>query len=116
VDRRVSKACDILAMGWNKRVALTELSANVGLSPSRLEHLFKMELGVSIRQHVLSYRLEAAAHLLAATDLRIKEICYRVGFGDLSGFDHLFKRKFGVAPGDYRSGCPNPTGRFGKPL
>jgi AraC family transcriptional regulator, arabinose operon regulatory protein len=107
VDRRVCKTCDILAMSWNKRVALAELSKNVGLSSSRLEHLFKMEVGVSIREYVLRHRLQAAAHLLAATDLRIKEICYRVGFGDFSGFDHLFKRTFGIAPSDYRSGFPN---------
>jgi AraC-like DNA-binding protein len=103
VDRRVRKICNILAMGRNKHLALAELSAKVGLSPSRLEHLFKMDVGVSIREYVLVHRLEAAADLLAATDLRIKEICYQVGFGDVAGFDHLFKRKFGVAPSDYRS-------------
>lgn len=107
MDRRVRKTCEILAMEWNKHVALSELSANAGLSPSRLEHLFKMEVGVSIREYVLVHRLELAAQLLAATDLRIKEICYRVGFSDLSGFDHLFKRNFGVSPSDYRSSCHN---------
>jgi len=107
VDRRIFKICGILAMRWNKPVALTQLSAKVGLSPSRLEHLFKMDLGVSIREYVLVHRLELAAQLLATTNLLVKEICYQVGFSNLSGFDHLFKKKFGVAPSDYRSGFPD---------
>jgi transcriptional regulator GlxA family with amidase domain len=86
-----------------------DLAARVGLSASRLEHLFKAHAMMSIRQYVLSLRLIRAAELIADTDERISQICYAVGFHDPSNFNHLFKRSFGVSPKEYRRKVADPT-------
>jgi len=79
-----------------------ELAAAVGLSSSRLAHLFRDEVGQSIRSYVVERRLSMAAFLIVQTDERISQIAYGVGFGDISNFNHAFKKKFGMAPGAYR--------------
>jgi AraC-like DNA-binding protein len=79
-----------------------DLAGTVGLSASRLAHLFRDEVGQSIRSYVVDRRLSMAAFLIVQTDERISQIAYGVGFGDISNFNHAFKKKFGMAPGAYR--------------
>jgi AraC-like DNA-binding protein len=75
----------------------------VGLSRSRLEHLFKQELGISMRRYLCRVRLQTALRSLANRALRISEIAYQVGFAHPSNFDHAFRQEYGVSPRRYRS-------------
>lgn len=81
---------------------MSELAARLGLSASRLEHLFKEHVNLSIRAYVHERRLRRAAELIASTDERISQICYASGFSDPSNFNHAFKKSFGVTPKEYR--------------
>lgn len=74
----------------------------MGLSGSRLGHLFKVHVRLSIRAYVHEQRLRRAAELIANTDERISQICYASGFSDQSNFNHAFKKSFGVTPKEYR--------------
>ena len=40
--------------------------------------------------------------LLLTTDLRISEICERVGFSDVSSLSRYFRREVGLTPTEYR--------------
>lgn len=77
----------------------------MGLSPSRLTHLFTETARVSMRAFIREKRLVHAAELLSSTDERIAQIAYSVGFRDASNFNHAFKRTFGVSPKAYRLGA-----------
>ena len=44
----------------------------------------------------------SAQDLLKHTNLKIVEICYRVGFKDLAHFNHTFKRFVGISPNQFR--------------
>lgn len=57
---------------------------------------------MTIREFVLRRRLDAAAQMLSATEERVSTISHRVGFNDVSNFNHAFKRHFGVSPRSYR--------------
>ncbi len=102
MDRRVRKIIALLEERVFRRVRVSELAQHVGLGTSRLEHLFKLNAQVSIRDFVRERRLTAAAALLASTEERISVIGYQVGFQDMSNFNHAFKRRFGVSPRGYR--------------
>ncbi|WP_119301426.1 helix-turn-helix transcriptional regulator [Dongia deserti] len=76
-----------------------------GISPRYLHMLFECE-GTSFSQFVLGERLAAARRLL--TDPRqdhrtVTEIAYAVGFGDLSYFNHAFRRRYGATPREMRA-------------
>jgi AraC-like DNA-binding protein len=102
MDRRVAMTLTLLTDEWRKEHRLADLAAAVNLAPSRLQHLFKDAVAMSIGQHLRNRRLREAARLLASTHERISEIAYYVGFRDASNFNHAFRREFGVSPREYR--------------
>jgi AraC family transcriptional regulator len=103
MDERVRRVIDFLEAHRFRAPALGRLANAAGLSPSHLQHLFKRDVGVSIRAFVKTSRLRLAAELIARTDRRISEVLYDVGFSDFSNFDHAFKREFGATPREYRN-------------
>jgi transcriptional regulator GlxA family with amidase domain len=102
MDRRVKDVLDRLAVDWRRTYSVPDLAASVNLGPSRLEHLFRESLRMSIRDVVRTRRITEAAHLLLTTHKRVSEISRDVGFTDISNFNHAFRRQFGVCPRDYR--------------
>lgn len=112
MDRRIEIVLARIANDWQERHRIEDLAASVNLGKSRLEHLFKETVRLSIRELVRQRRITEAAHLLSSTHLRVSEVCYRVGFSDPSNFTHAFRKAFGVSPREYRRGIrkENPDG------
>jgi AraC-like DNA-binding protein len=110
IDRRIARTIDFLQDEWKEPGRLEEIAARVGLSSSRLTHLFTESAQVSIRAFIQERRLRHAAELLASTDERIAQIAYSVGFRDPSNFNHAFKRTFGVSPKTYRQSANQAAG------
>src|SRR2546426_6954259 len=77
-DRRIQKVLDILEN--NPRCGISELAEGVNLSRSRLEHLFKEQIGIHLRDYILECRLKTAAELLKSTDMSVKEIAHMAGY------------------------------------
>ncbi|MGA7613910.1 MAG: AraC family transcriptional regulator [Thermoanaerobaculia bacterium] len=102
MDHRILRTIEILEREQLPSLPIGELAARVNLGTSRLEHLFKDEVSVSIRQYVRIRRLIKATHLLVSTNLRISEIFYAVGFTDASNFTHAFRDWFGLSPRECR--------------
>jgi AraC family transcriptional regulator, arabinose operon regulatory protein len=104
MDRRVTKVVTFLEERPCTQIRVSDLARHVGLGVSRLAHLFKLNARMSIRDYIRERRLSEAASLLELTEERISTIGYRVGFNDVSNFNHAFKRRFGVSPRAYREG------------
>ena len=85
------------------RLNCETLAGLVNLSPSRLHHLFKAETGEAPMTFVHCRRMREAERLLTTTFLSVKELRYRVGFGNYGHFIHGFKREHGVTPCEYRA-------------
>ena len=81
---------------------IDDLAREFNLSHSHLEHLFKQQTGVSLGQLLTENKLHRAAHLLAHTNMRIKEIAHNVGYEHTSSFIRAFERHFFQAPRLYR--------------
>lgn len=64
--------------------------------------LLKKHRGVSYQTYIRNIRMNHAATLLRNTDLSVKEIARRCGYHNSSHFYHLFEKKFGVSPAQYR--------------
>jgi AraC-like DNA-binding protein len=74
----------------------------VGKSLSSFKKCFKDEFKNTPKNWINIKRLQKACGMLMATNYNITEICYLVGFEDLSYFIRLFKKKYGLPPGEYR--------------
>jgi transcriptional regulator GlxA family with amidase domain len=102
-DSRVRTVLGLLEAGWNGPIRLSELASRAGIGQSRLEHLFKAQVGCCVREYVGRRRLDHAARLLVKTRLPIKEVARRVGISDRCNFNHAFRKRFGLSPRAFRN-------------
>jgi AraC family transcriptional regulator of arabinose operon len=102
-DPRVQRVLDWIADDVARPTSVPELAATVALSPSRLSHLFKSEVGDSIINVVLSMRLRQAARLLEFTERPIAAVARAVGFASPYYFSRHFRERFGMSPSRYRA-------------
>lgn len=94
--------------------SLADLAEALELSESYLSKIFKQNTTFTINEYNNNYRLEQAAKLLADPRHRISEVARYVGIENQRYFSHLFKRKMGVTPSQYREavlsqGAPRKT-------
>ena len=88
---------------------LTETDIRIGdlceatcISHSLLYKKLKSLTGLSLVEFIREFRLQQAARLIAAGGHSLKEVAYRVGFGDPGYFARCFRQKYGVSPSRYR--------------
>jgi AraC family transcriptional regulator, arabinose operon regulatory protein len=102
VDPRVRRVLEVISSDLSSRYDVLGLAREVALSPSRLSHLFKQEVGDSVMGTVIRLRLRQAARLLEHTVDDVGAISREVGFGSPYYFSRRFRRHFGVSPRQYR--------------
>ena len=93
---------EYIATHYAEALALDDLAALVGTSPSNFRRQFARTFGISPGRYITIIRLNAARKLLETTDKLVSEIATEVGFFDQSHLTKLFKRERGVTPGEYR--------------
>jgi AraC family transcriptional regulator len=79
-----------------------ELAMLCGVSERHLLRLFRQRRGVSLIEFIRQARLEKAVELLSTSDLPLKEIAFRLGFGGHASFSTAFGRETGVSPAAFR--------------
>ncbi len=72
------------------------------VSPNYLSGMLKVQTGQSTQQHIHNKLLSLAKAKLSATDLRINEIAYELGFEHSQSFSKFFKSKTKVSPLEFR--------------
>ena len=102
MDPRVQLVVQLLESEPARNFSVADLCDRLHMSPSHLQHLFKRDVHMSIREFILHTRLRAAAVMIGTTRERIRQISFAAGFRDISNFNHAFKRQFGVNPREYR--------------
>ena len=102
-DLRVEAIVELVDKKHHEPLSLGQLSRMVGLSPAYCCDVFSRKKGVSPIAYLSKVRLDAAAGLLATTDLLVKQVAARVGFPDANYFARRFRRAFGVTPLVYRA-------------
>jgi AraC-like DNA-binding protein len=85
-----------------RRLLIGDIARAVNLSPGRLAHLFKNEIGVSPQRYLNNIRLDKAKECLENGVLSVKEIAAEVGIPNVSGFCRSFKARYGTTPKEYR--------------
>ena len=93
----------ILDNEYSEPITLSQLEARLNVSQYRLCREFGQYIGSSPIQYLKTVRLDAAAHLLLTTDLKVYEICNNVGYENTNHFINQFKDQFNCTPLKYRS-------------
>ncbi|MBT2130525.1 GlxA family transcriptional regulator [Aliiroseovarius lamellibrachiae] len=83
-------------------LSVDALAGQAGLSVRSLHRKFSNSTGLSVNRYVQELRVEKAKGLLELTALSVSEICWQVGYQDVSAFNRLFKSTTGLSAGEYR--------------
>ncbi len=102
--RRMAAVFDYIDARLGSDLNLDELSAHVAMSKYHFLRTFKYTSGMTPHQYILGRRLRTAAAALRATKRPVARIALDHGFGDLSTFNHFFRKSMGITPSAYRYG------------
>lgn len=83
-------------------VKLSEAAAMVGMQEASFSKYFRRATGQNFSDLVRKLRLAHARRLLETSDKPISDICYEVGFANLSNFNRHFMNDAGETPRTYR--------------
>jgi AraC-like DNA-binding protein len=98
IDFRISKCIESMnALVTDEKLTVSKLSSASFLSESRLAHLFKKQLGISVHQCILWKKILLAV-LKSREGYSLTECAHYVGFSDSSHFNKVFYKMFGVNP------------------
>ena len=85
-----------------KRLTLKDISESVGYSSSHFSMIFKKEIGHSPLNYFNLLKIQKACFLLDSTDMKISQICYKIGIEDAYYFSRLFSKIMGMSPREYK--------------
>ncbi|WP_032123397.1 helix-turn-helix transcriptional regulator [Clostridium amazonitimonense] len=97
IDNRVIEILTYIESYPLDKLTVKELSNKVFLSESRLSHLFKEEIGISLTSYILHEKLKKAFYLILK-GLSITDAAMEVGFSSSSHFTRSARDKLGMAP------------------
>ena len=86
----------------DSRITAADLADEFFYSPNYIGVVFKKDTGKTLTEHLKDMRLERARDLLRNPANRIGEVAAKVGYPNVSYFCSLFKKKYGVNPGEYK--------------
>ena len=102
-SRPIVECLDYIYNHLHEVIRLSDLAELVGLSKSYLSTLFKQEMGKTIKEYILSKRIEAACNMLKFSDYTSAEIGAILTFSSQGHFSRVFKEQTGQTPREYRN-------------
>ncbi len=96
-DARVTAALDYASAHTQDPIRLGDLARVACLSPDRFAHLFRDEMGVSVRRFVLWLRVRRANKLVLG-GASLTAAAHAAGFTDSAHLSHSYRQLFGVSP------------------
>jgi AraC family transcriptional regulator of arabinose operon len=101
-DPRIIEACQYVTNNLAGELKIDAVAKHVCLSPSRLAHLFREQMGVNLLRWREDQRVIRARLLLQTTQEPIASIGREVGYDDQLYFSRVFRKRVGVSPSDFR--------------
>lgn len=101
-SRLVEQINQYIEAHYGEDATLQALSDHVGLHPSYLSKLYKLETGQGISEYRHRLRMNKSIELLKQNQYKIHEISEMLGFQNPQYFSKRFKEEFGCTPNEFR--------------
>lgn len=100
----VNKALAYINDNLTEDFGETDLAANAGMTPSAFSRSFRRHTGMGVVEYVNRLRINLACQMLMNdAGKTVTDICYAVGFNNLSNFNRQFLRRKGMPPSRFRA-------------
>lgn len=104
----VQAAVHFMEENLERRLTLQDILNYVGYSSSHFTACFREKMGMPPLSYFNHLKVQQACVLLRETDMRINQICFKLGIEDCYYFSRLFTKEVGVSPAKYRAeNCPS---------
>jgi AraC-like DNA-binding protein len=102
-ETRINHVLSYIGKNLSQELRETELAELAGQSASAFSRYFRRHTGVPFVQYVNRLRINLACQLLMSGELSITDICYQVGFNNLSNFNRQFLLLKEMSPSRWRA-------------
>ncbi len=106
---QIRPAIEYIEANYDQQISLADIAKASFLSVSRLAHLFKEQMGITLIDYLTRVRITHAKHLLIATEKSCTTICFEVGYNNQSYFTRTFKELVGMTPRQFREKNKRPV-------
>ncbi|MEK4372001.1 response regulator [Paenibacillus sp. FSL R5-0473] len=94
-------------------ITLEQLAQIFFVSKEYLSKVFKKEYEVNVTDYVVQLRMTRAKEWVMDEQIPFKHIAEMAGYEDVSYFYRVFKKHFGISPGEMRKGQARISGKSG---
>ncbi len=101
-DSYVVEALRYIWENATRGILVSDVVKHVGLSRRVLEVRFQRETGHSMHARILRVRLERVKAFLQETDLPMRDIAAKCGFGSENYLGKVFRKEFGMTLRQFR--------------
>ena len=99
---RTKRMLQFIQEHYDRELTSEQIARSAGIGETECLRCFRSVIGTTPIQYLRQFRVERAADLLRATNLRISEIATQCGFQEMSYFSKTFRALKGVSPGAFR--------------
>lgn len=101
-DKVVQDCENWLRENFHENNVVQKLLERSRLPERTLKRRFSKATGSSLIDYVQNIRIEEAKQRIETSKLSVEQICFEIGYEDVSFFRRLFKRRTGMTPAQYR--------------
>src|SRR5690554_5637608 len=98
----VHRSIDYMKQHVEDKLSLEDIATAVNYSPNYFGILFKEKTSYSPIEYFNQLKIQRSCSLLQFTDLKIKEIAFRLGYYDAFHFSRAFTKEMEISPKEYR--------------
>ena len=88
---------------YDQDITVSDICNAASISKSECFRCFESVIGQTPVDYLTDYRMGRAASLLIATNRPVSAIAAECGFNSASYFGSVFRKKFNISPGQYRT-------------
>lgn len=99
---RLNQTLKYISDNFLEDITTRQLAQIANFSEYYYSNIFKKATGMTVKEYIYHFRINAAEELLKRTNLNISEVAINTGFSDINYFSRLFRKYKQVSPSHFR--------------
>ena len=102
VEKRLLRVLDYIDENIHHPIAIEQLANLIFISKDHLIRLFKKHMNATPVHYINQKKIEKAQLMMLIDEDNIQQLCFKLGFENISYFNRLFKKFTGETPMSYK--------------
>lgn len=103
MSSRINQVLAYIDLNLASELSEITMAEMTGQSISSFSRYFRKHTGLSFTRHVNNLRIQRACELLVGSQLSVADICFQVGYNNVSNFNRHFLAIKGIPPSRFRA-------------